>query len=181
MHSSVSRGLSIRPSLGDTRRKLPRRKTSRLISFGQAAVSTTLLSLVLAVCAAVGASAADVGVAVGAQYDSTHVYVSPADLDAFVNSFVATFGGKPSKRSVENVLPVPSQTEFQYLWTPIGTLSIFAFQTPIPYPFGQERTGYLVSDMDQAIKAARAAGPRCWSSRSKIQLELTPSFNGPAG
>ncbi len=37
-------------------------------------------------------------------------------------------------------------------------LSIFAYQTPVPYPFGQERTGYLVTDMDEAIKAARAAG-----------------------
>jgi hypothetical protein len=42
--------------------------------------------------------------------------------------------------------------------TPVGALSIFAFQTPIPFPFGQERTGSLVTDMDQAIKEARAAG-----------------------
>src|ERR1700685_75275 len=48
----------------------------------------------------------DGGVAVGPQYDTTHVYVAPADIDAFVNSFVATFGGKPSKRIVGNVLPV---------------------------------------------------------------------------
>ena len=79
-------------------------------------------------------------------------------MGAFISSFVATFGGQPSKRSVTNVLPVPSSTEFQYLWTSAGTLSVFAFETPIPYPFGQERTGYLVSDMDQAIKFARAAG-----------------------
>src|SRR6204780_1972284 len=98
------------------------------------------------------------GVAVGAQYDSTHVYVGPHDLDDFVNSFIATFGGQASKRSVTNALPVPSSTEFQYLWTPVGTLSVFAYQTPIPFPFGQERTGYLVTDMDQAIKAARSAG-----------------------
>ncbi|MGD0962964.1 MAG: glyoxalase [Candidatus Acidiferrales bacterium] len=98
------------------------------------------------------------GVAVGAQYDSTHVYVAPGDLDALVNSVVATFGGQPSKQTVTNVLPVPSSTEFRYVWTPAGTLSVFAFQTPIPFPFGQERTGYLVSDMGQAIKAARAAG-----------------------
>jgi predicted enzyme related to lactoylglutathione lyase len=46
----------------------------------------------------------------------------------------------------------------QPLSTPVGVLSIFAFETPIPFPFGQERTGYLVTDMDQAIKAARLAG-----------------------
>jgi hypothetical protein len=97
-------------------------------------------------------------VGVGAQYDSTHVYVRPGDLDAFVNSFIATFGGQPSQRTVTNVLPVPSSTEFQYLWTPVGTLSVFAYQTPIPFPFGQERTGYLVTDMDEAIRAARRFG-----------------------
>jgi hypothetical protein len=97
-------------------------------------------------------------VAVGAQYDSTHVYIAPVDLDALINSFLATFGGSPSPRSVVNVLPVPSSTVFRYVWSPVGTLSVFAFQTPIPFPFGQERTGYLVTDMDQAIESARSAG-----------------------
>jgi len=97
-------------------------------------------------------------VAVGAQYDSAHVYVSPADLESFVKSLIATFGGQASKPVVTNVLPVPSSAEFQYIWTPVGTLSVFAFQTPIPYPFGQERTGYLVTDMDAAVKTARSAG-----------------------
>lgn len=98
------------------------------------------------------------GVAVGAQYDSTQVYVSPHDLDDFVNSILATFGGQASKQSMTNVLPVPSSTEFRYIWTPAGTLSVFAYQTPIPFPFGQERTGYLVADMEQAIRDARSAG-----------------------
>jgi hypothetical protein len=47
-------------------------------------------------------------VAVGPPYDSTHVYIAPNDFDAFVNSFVATFGGKASKSIVDNILPVPS-------------------------------------------------------------------------
>jgi predicted enzyme related to lactoylglutathione lyase len=110
-------------------------------------------------------------VAVGPQYDSTHIYVAPDDLNAFVNSFVATFGGRPSKPSVTNVLPVPSTTELQFLLTPVGTNSIFAFQTPIPFPFGQERTGYLVTDMDQAIKAARSAGAEV----------IVEPFNDPIG
>jgi len=117
--------------------------------------------LVIAPCAASGqaaTNAADAGVAVGAQYDSTHVYVAPGDLDAFVKSVNATFGGQASKLLVTNVLPVPSSTQFQFVWTPVGTLSVFAFQTPIPFPFGEERTGYLVTDMDQAIRDARAAG-----------------------
>lgn len=97
-------------------------------------------------------------IAVGAQYDSTHVYVATADLESFVKSFVATFGGQTSKPIVTNVLPVPSSAEFQSISTPVGTLSVFAFQTPIPFPFGQERTGYLVNEMDAAINAAHSAG-----------------------
>ena len=38
-------------------------------------------------------SAGSPAVAVGPQYDSTHVYVAPEDLDRFVTSFLATFGG----------------------------------------------------------------------------------------
>jgi predicted enzyme related to lactoylglutathione lyase len=119
------------------------------------------LLLVIVPCVARGQAAVaarDAGVAVGAQYDSTHVYVAPDELDAFVKSVNATFGGQASKVSVTNVLPVSSSTEFQYVWTPVGTMSVFAFQTPIPFPFGRERTGYLVTDMDAAIREARAAG-----------------------
>jgi len=97
-------------------------------------------------------------VAVGPQYATTHVYVSAGDLDALVSSFIATFGGSATKRVVVNVTPVASSTEQQAALTPVGALSVFAFQTPIPFPFGQERTGYLVADMDAAITAARAAG-----------------------
>jgi predicted enzyme related to lactoylglutathione lyase len=128
-----------------------------IVACGAMALATLSLLHVSAPVAG-GKVPGDEGVAVGAQYDSTHVYVALGDLDAFVNGFAATFGGQPSKRSVTNVLPVPSSTEFQYLWTPVGTLSVFAFETPIPFPFGEERTGYLVTDMDQALKSARAAG-----------------------
>jgi predicted enzyme related to lactoylglutathione lyase len=126
-----------------------------------APVLALFLLLIIAPSGARGQAAApahDAGVAVGAQYDSTHVYVAPGDLDAFVKSINATFGGQASKLLVTNVLPVPSTAEFQYVWTPVGTMSVFAFQTPIPFPFGQERTGYLVTDMDAAIREARAAG-----------------------
>ena len=109
-------------------------------------------------CSAQEATAATKGVAVGPQYDTTHVYVATADLDAFVSSFTATLGGQPSKKVIANILPVPSYTTFQYVWTPVGTLSVFAFQTPVPYPFGQERTGYLVTDMNEALKEAKASG-----------------------
>ncbi|MFZ3216854.1 MAG: hypothetical protein WA192_12415 [Candidatus Acidiferrales bacterium] len=106
----------------------------------------------------VAAVAGDAGVAVGPQYGTTHVYVAPGEMDALVASLAATFGGQPAKRSEGNVLPVPSKAELQYLRTPAGIVSIFGFETPIPFPFGQERTGYLVTDMDQAMREARAAG-----------------------
>jgi hypothetical protein len=103
-------------------------------------------------------AAKQINVSVGPQYDTTHVYVASADLDAFVNSFLATFGGMASPRWVLTVTPTPSKTASQYVHTPVGMLSVFGFETPIPYPFGNERTGYLVTDINQAVKAARAAG-----------------------
>src|ERR1700683_2528931 len=96
--------------------------------------------------------------AVGPQYDSTHVYVAPEDLDRFVASFVGTFGGTGSKAAVTTVTPTPSETVLRFILSPVGTLSIFGFKTPIPYPFGGERTGYLVVDLDAAVRAAEADG-----------------------
>src|ERR1700722_12271385 len=107
----------------------------------------------LAYSASTPASASP-AVAVGPQYDTTHVYVAPADVDRFV----ATFGGQSTKQVVATVTPTPSSTTSQLLQTPVGTVSLFGFKTPIPFPFGAERTGYLVTDIDVAIKAARAAG-----------------------
>lgn len=103
-------------------------------------------------------AAATSGVAVGSQYDTTHVYVAPTDVDRFVQSFLTTFGGQSTKQGVAQVTPTPSSTSTQLLQTPVGTVSLFGFKTPIPRPFGDERTGYLVKDMDAAIRAARAAG-----------------------
>ncbi|WP_049622164.1 hypothetical protein [Frateuria defendens] len=97
-------------------------------------------------------------VAVGPQYDTTHVYVAPADVDRFAVSFLATFGGQSTRQVVVTVTPTPSSTSSQLLQTPVGTVSLFGFRTPIPHPFGLERTGYLVKDLDVAIRAARAAG-----------------------
>src|SRR5580698_1489675 len=80
------------------------------------------------------------GMAVGPQYDTTHIYVAPADFDTFVASLIATFGGKASKEGVFQVTPTPSQTMSQLVLTPAGSFSVFGFKTPVPYPFGLERT-----------------------------------------
>ncbi|WP_430648689.1 glyoxalase [Bradyrhizobium neotropicale] len=108
--------------------------------------------------AAVAKDAAQPQLGVGAQYDTTHVYVAPEDVDKFAASFLATFGGQSTKQVVATVTPTPSSTTSQLLQTPVGTVSLFGFKTPIPYPFGAERTGYLVTDMDEAVKAAKDAG-----------------------
>jgi predicted enzyme related to lactoylglutathione lyase len=110
-------------------------------------------------------------VAVGPQYDTTHVYVAPQDFDRFVASLIATFGGATTRQGVFTVTPTPSSTMSQLVMTPAGTVSVFGFKTPVPYPFGLERTGYLVTDMDEAIRAAKATGADI----------LVASFNDPIG
>jgi predicted enzyme related to lactoylglutathione lyase len=109
--------------------------------------------------------------ALGAQYDTTHVYVAPEDFDRFVASLIATFGGTTTKRGVFTVTPTQSSTISQLVLTPVGTVSVFGFTTPVPYPFGLERTGYLVSDMDEAMRAANATGTDV----------LVSPFNDPIG
>ena len=140
------------------------------------------VALVLTLCVAVGSPHAGTfaqsaqtditaAVAVGPQYDTTHVYVAPEQFDAFVSSVLATFGGTATKEGVFTVTPTPSSTMSQLVLTPVGSLSVFGFKTPVPYPFGVERTGYLVADMDAAINAARVAG---------ADVFVTP-FNDPIG
>jgi predicted enzyme related to lactoylglutathione lyase len=99
-----------------------------------------------------------VSVAVGPQYDTTHVYVAPEDFDRFVASLIATFGGTTTKQGVFTVTPTQSSTMSQLVLTPVGSVSVFGFKTPVPYPFGVERTGYLVTDMDEAVRSAQATG-----------------------
>jgi predicted enzyme related to lactoylglutathione lyase len=110
-------------------------------------------------------------VAVGPQYDTTHVYVAPQDFDKFVASFLATFGGATTKQGVFTVTPTPSLTMSQLVLTPAGTVSVFGFKTPVPHPFGVERTGYLVTDLDGSVKAAQADGADV----------LVSPFNDPIG
>src|SRR6266508_4396648 len=122
----------------------------------------TILLIVGTVPVAVGQQKATPNVApnvaVGPQYDTTHVYVTPDDFDHFVASVLATFGGTTTKQVVTTVTPTASSTLSQLILTPVGTISVFGYKTPVPYPFGVERTGYLVSEMDAAVSAARVTG-----------------------
>jgi predicted enzyme related to lactoylglutathione lyase len=143
------------------------RKTKKLCSVASVVIFLLLVHFTLAQVAQ--RSATDI--AVGPQYDTTHVYVAPEDFDRFVASLLATFGGTTTKQGVFDVTPTPSSTMSQLVLTPVGTLSVFGFKTPIPYPFGAERTGYLVTDLDAAMSAAQSDG---------ADVLVTP-FNDPVG
>ena len=119
-------------------------------------------------------------VAVGPQYDTAHVYVAPADVDRFSDSVIATFGGTKSQQAAVTVTPTPSTTNWQAVYTPVGTFSVFGFTTPLPYPFGVERTGYLVTDIDKAIQSAKANGADISWPRSRIRSGAMPSSSGLA-
>jgi predicted enzyme related to lactoylglutathione lyase len=69
----------------------------------------------------------------------------------------------------------------QAVLTPVGPLSVFAFQTPAPFPFGEERTGYLVTDMDRALKAARAAGAAVIVAPFKDPIGMDAIVEWPGG
>lgn len=109
--------------------------------------------------------------AVGPQYGSVHVYVDPSRLDDFVRSWLATFGGTAKPAGIADVTPTKSQTRSQLVLSPVGTLSVFGFLTPAPYPFGSERTGWLLRDFDAGIQQARASG---------AVLQVAP-FDDPIG
>lgn len=96
--------------------------------------------------------------AVGAQYDTTHVYVQHGTAKAFAASWEATFGGTNTTPVVTDVTPTPSQTLSELVLSPAGTLSVFDFQTGIPSPFGLERGGDLVSDFSEGVADAVHSG-----------------------
>jgi len=133
--------------------------TMRMPKVFTAIASTVLAAQLLCVkLPAQSAAGNPTDVAVAPQYDTTHVYVTPEDFDRFVASLIATFGGTTAKQGIFTVTPTASSTILQLVLTPVGSLSVFGFKTPIPYPFGLERTGYLVTDMNAAIREARATG-----------------------
>ncbi|MFE4513918.1 VOC family protein [Kitasatospora sp. NPDC056783] len=96
--------------------------------------------------------------AVDPRYDATHVYVEPGTEQAFVGSWTATFGGTATAPVSGQVTPTTSRTTTQVVSSPVGPLSVFDYTTPVPYPFGTERTGWRVTDLDEAVEAARADG-----------------------
>jgi hypothetical protein len=129
----------------------------------------------------VHASTSTTNPGVSAQYDTTHVYVSPENFDRFVASLLATFGGTTTKQGVFTVTPTPSSTMSQLVLTPVGTVSVFGFKTPIPYPFGAERMGYLVTDLDGATRTAVEDGADVLVSPFKDPIGRDVVIQWPGG
>lgn len=143
---------------------------------------TILAAVVLAGAAATGPATARHGPAaavtgpqpdysVGPQYDTTHVYVAPEDFDRLVASLTATLGGTSTKKGAFQVTPTTSKTFSQLVLTQAGSVSVFGFTTPIPFPFGGERNGYLVTDIDAAVASAVKHGA----------IRLITTFPDPIG
>jgi hypothetical protein len=98
------------------------------------------------------------GVSVGPQYDTTHVYVEPGTENAFVKSWEATFGGTNTTPALADVTPTPSEALSTVVLSPVGSLSVFDFRSGIPYPYGEERGGDLVSDFNEGVADAVRSG-----------------------
>ena len=126
--------------------------------------------------------AATPNVAVGAQYDSTHVYVTAEDFDHFVASVVATFGGTTSKQAVTTVTPTPSDTISEIVSTPVGMFSVFGYKTSGPLSLwhrtnrlSSERYGYGGS------RGSEHRSPRDRHSLLTTRSDEMPSSNFRAG
>jgi hypothetical protein len=130
---------------------------------------TPLLAGLLALAPSIGTSPAYAApapaptqaqpVSYGPQYAAAHVYLEPGSMPAFVRSWEAAFGGSHLD-FIDNVdvTPTPSSALWTFITSPVGDLSVFDYHTPLPHPFGEERTGWGVTDVDAALKAARHSG-----------------------
>ncbi|SCF95303.1 hypothetical protein [Streptomyces sp. Ncost-T10-10d] len=119
--------------------------------------------------------------AIGPQYDTTHVYVTPGAVDAFVAGWGTTFGGTHRATILTTVTPTPSKTESELVMLPVGNLSVFDFGTPAPYPFGAEWTGWLMSDFDKGRPTGQAGGPPSpsWGPPWVIRQLRAPTISTP--
>ena len=109
--------------------------------------------------------------AVGPQYDTTHVYVAPEDFDRFVASVIATFGGTTAQEGVATVTPTPSSTRMQLVLTPVGHVVRVRLQDadPVSIWFG----AYRVSGHRPGRSGSRGEGNRGGRPRRP--------FNDPIG
>ncbi|RJQ76638.1 hypothetical protein D5S17_17385 [Pseudonocardiaceae bacterium YIM PH 21723] len=96
--------------------------------------------------------------AYGVQYDASHVYVEHGKLPDFIASWEGTFGGTHNPPTVFGITPTPSKALASIIHSPVGLLAAYDYQTPVPFPFGSEQTGFGVHDPDSAVAVARRSG-----------------------
>ncbi|MGW4488012.1 VOC family protein [Amycolatopsis sp. NPDC004368] len=107
----------------------------------------------------------------GVQYDASHVYLQHGTLPAFIKSWEGTFGGTDNGQNTFQITPTPSKALASIIHSPVGLLAAYDYQTPVPYPFGAEQTGFGVHDPDLGADAAL---------RSGAEVTVTP-WTGPVG
>ena len=71
---------------------------------------------------------------------------------------MATFGGYATTPQSADLTPIPTKALASQVFSPVGPLAVFDFQSPRPYPFGLEETGWGVQDTDKATQIANADG-----------------------
>jgi len=79
--------------------------------------------------------------AYGPQYTTAHVYVEHGQQEEFIHSWEATFGGTNNPPSPVDITPTRSTVISSIIKSPVGLLSTYDYQTPIPFPFGHEQAG----------------------------------------
>ncbi|WIX77247.1 hypothetical protein QRX50_38515 [Amycolatopsis carbonis] len=109
--------------------------------------------------------------AFGVEYDASHVYLQHGKLPAFIKSWEATFGGTDNGQNTFQITPTPSKALASIIHSPVGLLAAYDYQTPVPFPFGAEQTGFGVHDPDLGADAAL---------RSGAAVTVTP-WTGPVG
>lgn len=86
---------------------------------------------------------------------------------------MGTFGGSYVKPFTTQLTPTPSSAMATQVFSPVALLSVFDFTTPVPYPFGQERTGWGVTDTAAATR--QPGNPPCDVMRDPDQPRQGPS------
>ena len=106
-----------------------------------------IATVAIATCGPGRADDATATVAVAPQYGSTHVYVAPEEVDRFAGELPRDFWRSKHQAgdchgdadAKQRHIPASSRLRSERCRSS-------ASRTPIPYPFGSERTGYLVTE-----------------------------------
>lgn len=96
--------------------------------------------------------------AAGLQYGTTLVSVALGRFQPFHRQLCREVWRQQVESGVFQVTPTPGRPLSRLVLAPSGTISSFRFKTPIPWPPAAARPGYLVADIETAMKVAREHG-----------------------